>query len=208
MRGTACLLALLAAAGVAPAKAQLVTPRGDDAIVYQSADIEAPHIVAQIERDAVWRLEFDGAQAQPRLPESYQGPAIKVLMPARHTGATVLAHVRGANKRDIGWVEPGKIDISPDSAWKIRRDTSLFVPMIANQIPPIREAPVPAGVKARAATYLLLAEPDGKVIGVRRTDGAENPALETALKEFRFSPIVVDGDPSYLLLAIKVEGPK
>lgn len=208
MRGRASWLLLLVAAGALLVNAQLVTPRGDDAIVYHSADVDSPHIVAQIERDAVWRLEFDGAQAQARLPEDYQGPVIRILMPARNTGSSVLAHVRGASKRDNGWVEPGKIEISPDSVWKIRRDTSLFVPMIANQIPPIREAPLPAGMKAKAATFLVLAEPDGKVLGVRRTDGAEDPEFEKALKGFRFAPIMVDGEPSYLLLAIKVEGPK
>lgn len=201
---SACCL-LLAASCLLPstAAAQVVTPRGKDAAVYQDAGIESP-IVAQVEADARWRLEFTAAEIPARLP-SDTPLTFRFLLPARDTGMAVMARVRGPGKRNEGWVEPEKVKILPDPFWKLPPDAPLYVPMRARQVPPIRSAKVPAGFRATACSYLLLLDSEGRVAGLRPLSAATDPALEEVLRQFRFAPVRVEGEAMHLLVALRAE---
>lgn len=184
--------------------AQIVTPRGKVAVIYREPNVESS-IVAEVEPNGRWRLEFTGAEIPARLPSESSSLALKFLLPARDTGLAVLARVRGPGKGNEGWVEVEKVEVSPDPAWKIPADTLLFVPMKARQVPPLRVAPLGASIAARRCSYLLLVDPEGKVAGVRPLESAKDPALESALHLFRFAPMRVEGEPVHVLLAIRAE---
>lgn len=162
-------------------------------------------IVAEVEPNGRWRLEFTGAEIPARLPGEPGALVLKFLLPARDTGLAVLARVRGPGKGNQGWVEAEKVEISPDPGWKIPIHTPLFVPMKARQVPPLRVAPLNAGLEPRRWSYLLLVDPEGKVAGVRPLESAADAALEAALQQFRFAPLRVEGEPIHVLLAIRAE---
>ncbi len=197
-----------------PAAAQIVTPRGRVAAVYKQHDMESS-IVAEVEPNGRWRLDFSGAEVPVRLPEesaaatrserSGQPVAMKVLLPARDNGFSVLARVKGPGKKNEGWVDPEKVEISPDPAWKIPAATLLFVPMKVRQVPPVKAAAIPVAAQGKSGAYLLLIDPEGKVAGVRPLEGAAEPALENALLQFRFVPMRFEGEPVHVLLAVRVE---
>lgn len=200
-----------------PAFSQIVTPRGKMAAVYQQADIEST-IISEVEPDGRWRLDFTGAEIPGRLPDESAAYTLRFLLPGRDTGFVLLARVKGPGRRNEGWVNPETVEISPDPAWKIPPDTLMFVPMKARHIPPLKAASLPAGVPAKSASYLLLVDPEGKVLKVRSLDvsdpaihpNAQNtragdPVMDDAMKQFRFAPVRVEGDPVHLLMAIRIE---
>lgn len=198
---------LLACLSLVPARllpAQVVTPRGNDAAVHEQPDLES-NIVSEVEPDGRWRLDFAGSEILARLPAETPGIVFKFLLPGRDSGVALMARVRVPGKRTQGWVEPEKLDISPEAFWKIPRDTRVFAPMTRHQVPPLHAAPVPAGLTTKKCSYLLLVDPSGKVAGLKLLDGDANPALEGALKNFRFAPIRLEGEPIHLLLAIQAE---
>lgn len=162
-------------------------------------------IVGEVESNGRWRLEFTGAEIPARLPGESAALVLKFLLPARDTGLAVLARVRGPGKGNQGWVEAEKVEVSPDRGWKIPIHTLLFVPMKARQVPPLRAAPLSAGLESRRWSYLLLVDPEGKVAGVRPLESAADAALEAALQQFRFAPMRVEGEPVHVLLAIRAE---
>ena len=195
--------ALLATLLAAATSAQIVTPRSRTAPVYQQADMEST-IVAEIEADGRWRLDFTGAELPAKMPED-PGATMKFLLPGRDNGMHVFARVRGRGKRDEGWALPDKIEVSPDAGWKIPRTTLVFAPMRARQVPPVRTVPRFTAPPAKTSSYLLLIGPEGEVAGVRPID-APNPALEAALQQMRFAPLRFEGEPVHVLLAVKIEG--
>ncbi len=199
------LLALLAAAG----RAQLVTPRERDTPVYRSPNSDRMTMIGQVEPDRPWRLEFSAAEAPVKLPAGAAAPGpLKFLLPGRDTGVAIFAKVRGPGKSSDGWVEPDKVDISPDPYWKLRPNALLFVPLVAGQIPAITSGQAPANLGAARCSYFVLVNPEGKVAGLRLIDGDSDAALETAVKEWRFPPIRLEGDPAYMVLALRAEPPR
>lgn len=186
------------------AAAQVATPRGKVAAVYKQADMDS-YIVAEVEPNGRWRLEFTGAEIAARLPGESPALLLKFLLPARDTGLALMARVRGPGKNNDGWVEAEKVEISPDPAWKIPSHTPLFVPMKARQLPPLRAAPPAATSPTKPCSYLLLVDPEGKVAGLRPLESPTDPALEGALRQFRFAPVRVEGEPTHVLLAIRAE---
>jgi len=200
-RAAAGLFSILLAASAA---AQVVTPRGKVAAVYKDPGLES-FIVSEVEANGRWRLDFSAAEIPARLPdESSPSALVRFLLPARDNGVSVLARVRGPGKKNEGWVDPEKIDISADPAWKIPSSTLLFVPMKARQVPPLRAAALPAGAGSKPVSFLLLVDLDGKVAGVRPLDASADPETENALRQFRFAPMRLEGEPVYVLLAVRV----
>ena len=199
---TSLISALLASACLA----QVVTPRGSFAAIYKAPDPASP-FVAEVEPSGRWRLQFTGAKIAARLPKESSEFEFAFLLPARDTGKALLARVHIPGKKDQGWVEPAKVEVSPAPFWKIPANTLLFAPMRARHLPPLRVAPLPAGLQNLPCSYLLLVDTEGKVASLRALEGATDPALESALRQFQFAPMVVDGEPTHVLLAIRV-GPR
>ena len=197
---TPLLSALLASASLA----QVVTPRGRFAAIYEAPDPISP-IVAEVGRTGRWRLQFTGAKIAARLPKESSSFLFAFLLPARDTGKALLARVHIPGKKNQGWVEVEKVEISPERFWKIPADTLLFVPMRARHLPPLRVALLPAGLRNRSCSYLLLVDTEGKVASLRPLEDVTDPALEAALQQFQFAPTVVEGEPTHVLLAIRAE---
>ena len=208
------LLSALLMAGVACA--QVITPRRKVAAVYKEPDLESI-IISEVEPNGRWRLDFSGAEIATRLPdEAAGGPEIKFLLPGRDNGSALMAHVRGPGKKNDGWVDPEKIEISPDAAWKIPTTSVLFVPLRARQIPPLRAGSLPAALPAAslpAGSWMLLVDPEGRVAGVRpvadpapaaAVPAADAATIEAALRQFRFAPMRFEGEPVHVLLAVRL----
>lgn len=190
-------------AGVA-ACAQVVTPRMKMVPIYRHADMDSG-IVAEVEPDGRWRLDFSGAEAAARLPAETPGLGLTFLLPARDDGFAVMARVRGRGRKNLGWVEADKVDISLDLAWKLPTSTLVFVPMKARQIPPLRSLPEAKDLAAHRGSYLLLVDPEGGVVAVRPLEGAGDQAVEAAVRRFRFAPIRVEGESVHVLLALRLQ---
>ena len=197
---TPLLSALLASVCLA----QVVTPRGHFAAIYEAPDPISP-MVAEVEPTGRWRLQFTGAKIAARLPKESSAFQFTFLLPARDTGRALLARVHIPGKKDQGWVESAKVEVSPARFWKIPTDTPLFVPMRARHLPPLRVAPLPTGLQNRPCSYLLLVDTEGKVASLRPLEDSTDSSLEAALRQFQFAPAVVDGEPTHVLLAIRVE---
>ena len=197
---TLLISALLASACLA----QVVTPRGSFAAIYEAPDPTSP-FVAEVEPTGRWRLQFTGAKIAARLPKESSEFEFAFLLPARDNGKALLARVHIPGKKDQGWVEPAKVEVSPAPFWKIPTNTRLFTPMRARHLPPLRVAPLPAGLQNCPCSYLLLVDTEGKVASLHPLEDSTDPGLEAALKQFQFAPTVVEGEPTHLLLAIRVE---
>ena len=202
-----CLLltayCLLLTALCFPLAAQVITPRGKDAAVYRDPDIDSP-IVGEVEADGRWRIEFGAAEVTARLPAEWPGVEFRFLLPARDTGPALMLEVRGPGRGNQGWVTPERVEISPAPYWKIPTDTLLFVPMRIRHLPPIRAASLPAGLRVKPCSYLLLVDREGRVAGLRPLRENTEPELEAALRQFRFAPVRMEGEPVHVLLALRI----
>jgi len=202
-----CLLlaayCLLLTAFCFPLAAQIITPRGKDAAVYRDPDIASP-IIGEVEANGRWRIEFGAAEVIARLPAESPAVELRFLLPARDTGAAVMFQVRGPGRGTEGWVIPEKVEVSPAPFWKIPSDTLLFVPVRIRHLPPIRAASLPAGLRIKPCSYLLLVDREGKVAGLRPLRETTEPELEAALRQFRFAPVRLEGEPIHVLLALRI----
>jgi hypothetical protein len=185
--------------------AQVLTPRGDDAAVYETPNMAELRIIAQVRPDGKWRLEFTGSQAAIRLPSESDAVSLTFLLPARDTGLAVLARARGPGKNNQGWVEVSRIEVSPEAEWKLPRNTVLFVPMTPRQVPRFRAAGLPPNLRVKPCSYLVMIDPEGKVLALRLLEGAPSSPFEAALSEFRFVPVRVEGESAHVLVAIRAE---
>jgi len=201
-----CLLALQvfppAAAG------QVVTPKGRVAPVYRADRVDSG-MIAQVEADGRWRLDFHGAEVAAPLPGLSRAD-VRYLLPARDNGRSLLARVQGPGRNDNGWIEPASLEISPERFWKIPRASLLFVPMRERQVPPLVSASLEVAPKA-GRSYLLLIDPDGRVIDVaplvdyhEKKETEPDPAIEAALKQWQFTPSLLEGEPVHMVLGISI----
>jgi hypothetical protein len=77
------------------------------------------------------------------------------------------------------------------------------VPMRIRHLPPIRVASLPASLRIKPCSYLLLVDREGRVAGLRPLKDTTEPELEAALRQFRFAPVRMEGEPVHVLLALR-----
>lgn len=144
-----------------------------------------------------------------------QWAEVSYVLPTREEGNTLWLALQTGSAH--GWGKGEEFELGLEQDWPLPADAMILIPLRKDELPKIKEGPIPRVVDFLVAQkrdrvvceFMVLTNPKGEVALVRRgmPTGVVwlDEEIERVLKRWKFGQAKVEGRPAHVLVRLRLE---